>query len=39
VLNHEVGKAEGERAVRAGSYPQPDICLADEARAARIDHN
>jgi hypothetical protein len=39
VLNHQVGQAEGDRAVRAGPYSQPDIRLAGEAGVARIDHN
>jgi hypothetical protein len=39
VLDHQVGEAKGERAVRTRPQPQPDIRLTDEARTARIDHD
>ena len=38
-LDHQVGDAEGERAVGAGPHPQPEIGLVGETDMARIDHD
>src|SRR5262245_11562807 len=38
-LDHDVRDAERERPVAAGPHAEPDIGLAREADAARIDHD